>query len=555
MATSLVSTGITFPDATTQTTAAVGAASGVTNTTSAVSITLTSSSNKTQNVSMTAVDKAVILPDATTITRLGSDLFTINNTGAYHFYIQLSAGGYINQVAPGGSVTLSLSDNTTSDGKWVQSDLGYTAYKMYDYSSFLLPSSQIAGSTFFQGTTPKYLSIQNVTPLSATTFFISYLYSANSELFGVIGTLSGTTITYGTPVSFGTNGNTYSGSPGVLKFSSTTGILIAAINTGVTFHFIPFSVSGTTISVGTLTSLATTTQVIIPTDGQTLSSTLGAIYTLAGASAYLQAVRAVQYNGLSAPTLGTATTVLANSGRSAAAIAIVSSTTAAIVYAEYTPTNNVLARVVTFSGTSAPTLGTSLSLGTDVANTLSYSQAVTYFPLYINFISGTEFNVSSFSNYISWQKNITISGTTVSSPTSAAPIPQNYNPNIYLPGTQISLPNFSPKWRNATTGIAYTTSTNGKNSPQTNAQIKEAKFISGLGWLLGLNLPMPSAFYTPTGVNQAAGLSIMNDINLNVAVNVLDSSTMLVTLAISASTQYPANQSYTAYSVLIKPTT
>jgi hypothetical protein len=533
MSVQLVSTGITFPDATTQTTAAVGAASGVTNTTSAVSITLTSSSNKTQNVNMTAADKAVILPAATTITKLGSDLFTINNTGAYHFYIQLSAGGYINQVAPGSSVTLSLSDNTTSDGKWVQSDLGYTAYKMYDYSAFSIPSAVVLAST--DANVP--VNFHSITPLSATTYFIVYGQYSTRVTYGVVATLSGTSISYGTPVSLGTSDNSY----GILKYSATTGIAILWTSASAgTLVFVPFSISGSTITVGTSASTNTVAAAVIPPEGQTLSSTLAAvIYQMNTGASCINTVRAVQYNGASAPTLGTPTTIYSplTATNYGAAIGIVSATTALIIYQGSTaspyPTNT---RVVTFSGTTAPTLGTAISLGTDVQgmfNSGSSSAAIRY-------VSGSEYSITAGGGYL-WQKTVTVSGTTVSSPTAAVSVPQPMNSASDLA---------TPSWTSATTGLVGTV---GYYSTATySAKITEAKYISGYGWLGGLTMPIHKAFYTPTGLNQPSGLSGYATLGSTAKWTALDSSTMVVTRAGSTT---PGNQNYSVISWIIKPTT
>ena len=517
-------------------TANASAAGGVTNTTSATSITLTSASTLTHNVAMTAVDKAVVLPAATTITKLGSDLFTINNTGAYHFYIQLSAGGYINQVAPGSSVTLSLADNTTSDGKWVQSDLGYTAYKMYDYQSFSLPSGQIANATY---SSPAEFSLQTVTPFSATTFLLTY-WSSTTGICGVIATVSGTSITYGTPVTFASATTVV----GVLKFSSTTGIIGIIVGGTVTFYY-PFSISGSTISVGTSVAGPATSRVLLPQDGQTLSSTLGVVLQQVTANGILS-VRSIQYNGLSAPTLGTATTVQANNG-SSVGLAIVSSTTAVIVNSIYsTLPIYVNARVATFSGTSAPTLGTAVSLGSDVQASLSVTN-ISSTQLSITAMSATEFNIVCMASNYTWQKTFTVSGTTVSAPTDAVSVSQ-------LPLADSSLMTSGPRWLNSTTGIVASYSTSGNSVPLRYSLFKEAKYISGYGYLLGLNIPVPTAFYTPTGLNNTSGLQSGNVTQADMAPrwNVLDSSTMVVTLG-GYSTRY--NSNYAFQSIIIKPTT
>jgi hypothetical protein len=72
-----------------------GGFSGATTTSSAVDITLTSLSTQVQSVEMTAADKAVILPDATTLTTKGFPAFVIINTGVYAILLKDNGGSYI----------------------------------------------------------------------------------------------------------------------------------------------------------------------------------------------------------------------------------------------------------------------------------------------------------------------------------------------------------------------------------------------------------------------------------------------------------------------------
>jgi hypothetical protein len=522
--------GVTFPNSTVQTTAG-----GVTNTTSAVSITLTNTSNVTQNVDMTGVDKAVILPDATTISTLGATVFTINNTGAYHFYIQLSAGGYINQVAPGGSVTLSLSDNTTSDGKWVQSDLGYTAYKMYDYSAFSIPSALVAISR----DNASLVRLAAIQQFSATSYAIIYL-NPNDDSYLVMASVSGTTITYGTPValvSFASGGIV-----GILKYSATTGIVLGF--SGTTLSARPFSLSGTTITLGTIASLTTQAAAMVPNNGETFSSTLAPILTMAGATL---SARSLQYNGASAPTFGTASSVnTIGIGVISPSLAIVSSTTACIIYPNTTPFNTN-AVITTFSGTSAPSFGTGVSLGTDVSAQINNIATKTS----IIFKGGTEYLVSCRGRF-NWQKTITISGATISSPTASVPIPI-INDDALVSYESINI----PQWMTTSTGLVLAT----YNSPPSvgnNGNItslKEAKYISGYGWTTGLTMPRHIAFNTPTGLNQASGIN--TGVYANAKWTVLDSSTMLVTANVSTNgnAYVLINPTWVIYSFIIKPTT
>jgi hypothetical protein len=94
-----------------------GDAGGALNTSSAIDVTLTSTSGSLQNVSMTAADKKVILPSALTLA-VGSGLFLIYNAGAYRFTVNANGNGFLCYVNPGQYVMVSCNDNSTAAGLW-----------------------------------------------------------------------------------------------------------------------------------------------------------------------------------------------------------------------------------------------------------------------------------------------------------------------------------------------------------------------------------------------------------------------------------------------------
>lgn len=90
---------------------------GANNQTSAVDITLTAASSRLQIIGMTASNKRVNLPDATTV-GAGSPVYTIKNNGLYIFALFKNDGGFICYVRPGQVIALSCSDVSTAAGVW-----------------------------------------------------------------------------------------------------------------------------------------------------------------------------------------------------------------------------------------------------------------------------------------------------------------------------------------------------------------------------------------------------------------------------------------------------
>ena len=105
----------------TETTVSGGGFSGGTrNSSSAVDITLTSSSDQVQAITMTAADKKVNLPAATSITE-GAYAFVIINEGVYPFIIEDNAGVVVSRVRGGEQCNLILGDNNAAAGVWIPS--------------------------------------------------------------------------------------------------------------------------------------------------------------------------------------------------------------------------------------------------------------------------------------------------------------------------------------------------------------------------------------------------------------------------------------------------
>lgn len=259
-----------------------------TTTTSATSITLTATSSRVQNISMTVADLNVTLPDATTMD-LGGPLFTIYNAGPYSFNLNTNGGYTIAYVNPGETYNLSLSSKTTSNGLWVDSTRGAARLGYITQAASNLTYYYNTGFTL--GSTR---AIQAV-PLTSNSVLIAYNTSATAAN-AIVATWSGSSWSYGAPVVVSTVFGSNNGLAPAVALSSTTGF-ISALETASVIY--PFSISGTTISIGTKSASSS----IDDFSRFTRLSNTTAIYNVNG-----NQLRCVFYNGSSAPVLGTIVT-------------------------------------------------------------------------------------------------------------------------------------------------------------------------------------------------------------------------------------------------------
>jgi hypothetical protein len=236
-------TSITFNDATVQTTAAAGGFGGATTTTSAVDITLTNTSTQTQVVSMTAADKSVILPSATTLSSKGGPIYIIQNKGQFPFFIKNNAGTVVyGPVMYGQSIQLALTDNSTAAGTWTQTNItNFVGVGPLNISS-LQPDD-----IFSAPAGPR------VAVISATQAVIFYIaFATPTVLRAVLATVSGTTVTYGTPVTVLTNAQQTAQTLQAVGLSSTLAVVTTKTSAaGGTTSMIAVSISGSTLTAGT----------------------------------------------------------------------------------------------------------------------------------------------------------------------------------------------------------------------------------------------------------------------------------------------------------------
>lgn len=107
--------------------AAGSSGGGATETTSAVDITLTSSSNQIQVVTMTASGKNIILPDATTLTAQASVFAISLPLPSLPVSIRDAALNLLTTVSAGQTCYLSPVNVSTAAGKWIPNKLAFAA--------------------------------------------------------------------------------------------------------------------------------------------------------------------------------------------------------------------------------------------------------------------------------------------------------------------------------------------------------------------------------------------------------------------------------------------
>lgn len=366
-------------------------AGGATITSSAVDVTLTSASDRVQSLAMTVADKSVYLPNATTLSE-GGALFVIKNTGALNYAVRANGGGLLANLTPGQTAVFYLTDNSTAAGTWAIGDESVgTAF-----------STPIVGTvTTVQATTTSYAAC---VALSSTSVLAFYL--ASTTLTACLLTISGTSISAGTPFSSASTGIggayiacsllssttaivTYANSSGypcarhitvsgatitegseaVVNAAATNGTSVTSLSgtvavityTGASTYprTSVLTVSGTSISAGTL--LLLNAQVADFTVVQSVSST-GAVVVYRGASGYLYGkVLAISGSTVTAGVEFQINSVIT----SQASLSFLTATTVLVNY-KNTSSGYLESRVLTASGTT---------LTTGAATALTYASA------------------------------------------------------------------------------------------------------------------------------------------------------------------------------------
>jgi len=374
--------------------------SGATTTSSAVDITLTNTSTQVQNITMTAADKAVILPDATTLTTKGFPAFVIINDGVYPFDIKNNGGAALSTIFPSNSFELNLISNSTSDGLWAKEDAQINITST-PFTTVKTGTTGTTEATYSYGDFK--LDGISASKISSTEALITYhAGTSKRDIYGVVVSYSGTTITVNSETLLYSGTTTASTNSQGLMLSATNGFLF--VQRASNHVVVPFTISGTTITAGTASST-------FGIGTSTASASMGVAIAMTSTEALLPVrdnsatttfvLRNIIHNGASAPTLGTASSAITVlRGDVLNQMSKIDSTKAFIRYSGASTFS--VARVVTISGSAAPTLGTANTSATESFSDNSFNTNI--FP-----VSSTEFIVlGQFAS-----ENYTVSGTTV----------------------------------------------------------------------------------------------------------------------------------------------
>lgn len=166
---------------------------GATSTSSATDITLTNSSNRYQNVTMTAAGKYVILPDATTLTSAGGPVYFVENEGTIRFSVKGSTGIPVAIVDPGQRVLLVCDSIASADGVWQAGKIGYGNAVAVDAATTDLTT--LSTETIDVGSNRNGMAI---VPLTSTTALICYARTSDSQVRTGVVSISGDTVSIGT---------------------------------------------------------------------------------------------------------------------------------------------------------------------------------------------------------------------------------------------------------------------------------------------------------------------------------------------------------------------
>lgn len=446
-----------------------------TTTSSAVDITLVNTSNAVQDVTMTAVDKSVILPDATTMA-IGRQVFTINNRGGITFYIKNNGGVILAVVKPFASVQLSLNANGTANGTWSKQD-GDIFFGQYVPSTVTTDISYLSSLSAypnsgapFSNNNSGYVSVKKISSTTALILWspIDATSSSLQNLKAVVATVSAGSITYGTPVTIYTGTTTALFNFGAVVLSSTAALVLVEKNNTTASVVYPLVLSGNSITVGTASATfgATTGSSTRSGDICYLSATTAMISYVSTAGTTL-AARVVTHTGSTAPTLSTAVTLTANAGGYINRLMPLTSTTCQWFYYA---SNYLKTLVITSNGSSsAPTLGTAITTSaTDYGQGGNAMEGLLLYPY-----SSTETACFTSSNN---QMSFTISGTTVTeqSYTNLRYSNKGFNYQFYMCG--------SIAWFNSTQGALLRSST---LYGEVISNIIPVSYTAGVGLALG----------------------------------------------------------------------
>ncbi|WP_227746816.1 hypothetical protein [Paraburkholderia franconis] len=354
-------------------------------------------------VAMTMFGQAVTLPDATTLSTGGPQYIFDNSKGTYPFGIRDNSGKLVMGVGAGGVVSVSLKDNSTVAGVWsvhgsnmepglvtIDTTLSSTYYGNAGIDttsgvSLALNSNQslhfaasaartalyayIVDNVGKQVTTPVLVGtvgsgpavVGGVWSITATTAMLIY-GDGQGNTYGVVLTISGTTITAGSPATIaGTTAGMYFSeygyaAPRLAQLSPTLYLVTGCYGGSTASNAVAaFSVSGTTVTAGA-TAYIGAAYGVAPTIYALTATTALVIYTQASSQPYNVSAVVVSVSGttctvgtpVAPPGGGYVNTTYAQQPISC----LLSPTTALVVTDNGGAGNAVLPFVVTISGTT-----------------------------------------------------------------------------------------------------------------------------------------------------------------------------------------------------------
>jgi hypothetical protein len=225
-------------------------------------------------------------------------------------------------------------------------------------------ASQFAAGSINVGPSTNFVSSAqlvktNIWALTATTAIISYHDYTNNGLYAVIASLSGTTITYGTPVLIKSNFTPYGST--VVALTASTALIVYEENTGNYLAARVLTISGTSISVGSEVTNGVVSQ--YPSLVPLTSTTALCVYS----------GRAVVIS-VSGTTPSFGSVVLATGGvNSSIVVSALSSTSAVMIRDNPSSGNAPTINVMTISGTTI-TMGSNYQIeSTGVSNSNGFT--------------------------------------------------------------------------------------------------------------------------------------------------------------------------------------
>lgn len=175
-------------------------------------LALTASSPRALSVAPTTVNRAVTLPDATTMPLAGGPVFIIANAGTVPMQVRTYLGVTpVAELAPGQIAAITLISKTTADGAWraAVSQMGIAAQGTIFGGRQVLQTIQPSNINLYPSSSP-------------TKYLLSYFFSSN--VYGAILTVTGKDIAISTPVAVGAYSSTDGGQ--ICLLSDTTAIAV-----------------------------------------------------------------------------------------------------------------------------------------------------------------------------------------------------------------------------------------------------------------------------------------------------------------------------------------